>query len=99
MAKKKRQVRDEERRRAAFAASQRRLTRRRTVVGALGFIPLAATLVPCGAAGPLDLLCAVPREWWLVIWAAAFGSFLGLTIRLILERRRFTRGAWRERSA
>lgn len=99
MAKKKRQLRDEQRRRAAFEASQRRLTRRRTILGALGFIPLAATLVPCGFAGPLDLLCAVPREWWLLIWAAAFGSFLGLTIRLILERRRFARGTWGERSA
>ncbi len=99
MAKKKRKDHSVERRRAAFEQSQRRLSRRRTVVGALGFIPLAATLLPCGAGGPIDLLCAVPREAWLLAWAAVFGSFLGLTIRLILERRRFARGTWGERSA
>ncbi len=84
--------------RAAFTQSQRKTARRRTVVGALGFIPLAATFVPCGSAGPFDLICAIDRQWWLLIWAAIFGSFLGLTIRLVLERRRFARGTWRARA-
>jgi hypothetical protein len=89
--KKKRPQREAEKRRAAFAASQQKLARRRTVVGILGFIPLGASLV-CGGGTPLEVLCVLPREWWLLIWAALFGSFLGLTIRLILERRRFERG-------
>lgn len=99
MAKKKRADREEQKLRAAFEASQRATAKRRTIIGALGFIPLAATLVPCGQAGPLDVLCAVDRQWWVLMWAAIFGSFLGLTIRMILERRRYTRGTWRPRSA
>lgn len=99
MSKKKRPGREQQKVRAAFEASQKRTAKRRTVIGALGFIPLAATLIPCGAAGPLDVLCQIPREAWLVAWAAVFGSFLGLTIRLILERRRYARGTWRQRSA
>ena len=59
-------------------------------LGALGFIPLVGAL-GCSAGG-IPLLCQVPQEWWLAIWAALFGSFLGLTIRLIRERRRFERG-------
>ena len=91
MAKKRRADREQEKRRAAFAAQQRRLARRRTTIGALGFVPLVASL-GCGAGTFLDALCVVPREVWLLIWAALFGSFLGLTIRLIRERRRFERG-------
>lgn len=91
MAKKRRTDREREKRRAAFAAQQRRLGRRRTTIGALGFVPLVASL-GCGAGTFLDVLCVVPREVWLLIWAALFGSFLGLTIRLIRERRRFERG-------
>lgn len=93
MAKKKRkgrEARDAEKRMAAFAEQQRRLARRRNVVGMLGLVPLIATFM-CGTGTPLDLLCMVPREAWLLIWAALFGSFLGLTIRLFLERRRFAR--------
>jgi hypothetical protein len=89
--KKKRGDRDAEKRRLAFSAGQRRLARRRTLVGIIGFVPLAASL-GCGLGPPFDLLCAVPREVWLLTWAALFGSFLGLTIRLIRERRRFERG-------
>lgn len=91
MAKKKRVDRDAEKRRAAFMAKQQKLAKRRTVIGVLGFVPLAASL-GCGTGTPLDAFCVVPREVWLLIWAALFGSFLGLTIRLILERRRFERG-------
>ncbi len=90
MAKKKRSLRDAERRRVAFEESQRRLARRRTIVGLLAFVPLAASL-GCGTGTVFDVLCAVPREWWIVIWAALFGSFLGITIRLVLDRRKFER--------
>ena len=98
MAKKKRADRAAEKRRAVFMAQQRKLAKRRTVIGVLGFIPLAASL-GCGTGTPLDVACVVPREVWLLIWAALFGSFLGLTIRLILERRRFERGTTGGRNA
>jgi len=89
--KKKRTDRDADKRRLAFYAGQQRLARRRTFVGIFGFVPLGASL-GCGLGPPFDVLCAIPREMWLLIWAALFGSFLGLTIRLIRERRRFERG-------
>ena len=88
MARKKRALRGAEKRRADFTAGQQRLARRRNFVGLLGFVPLAASL-SCGTGTPLDALCVVPREVWLLLWAALFGSFLGLTIRLVLERRKF----------
>jgi cation transport ATPase len=83
------QKRSEEKRREAFAADQKSLRRRRTFIGALGFIPLGGAL-GCGAG--LQFLCQIPQEWWLAGWAALFGSFLGITIRLFLERRKFLRG-------
>ncbi len=86
----KREQRADEKRRESFEASQLSLRRRRTFIGALGFIPLAGAL-GCGTG--LQFLCQVPQEWWLAIWAALFGSFLGITIRLALERRKFQRGA------
>ena len=98
MAKKKRGEREAERKREAFHASQQRLGRRRTIVGLLGIVPFAASLV-CGAGTPLEFLCVLPQSWWLLVWAALFGSFLGLTIRLVLERRRFERGTQGGRAA
>lgn len=62
-----------------------RIRRTRSFVGLLGFIPLIAALVPIG---PLGM---VPREIWLGVWAAIFGTFLGLTIRMWRERRAFER--------
>ncbi len=102
MAKKKRVDREAERRRAEFEAAQQRLGRRRGVVGLLGFVPLAASFAAtlgCATGTPLDLFCVLPRDIWLLIWAAIFGSFLGLTIRLIRERRKFLRGASDGRTA
>ena len=90
MAKKKKSVRDAEKRRREFDDGQRRIARRRNLVGFVGFIPLAASL-GCGSGIELGPVCALPTDIWLLIWAALFGSFLGLTIRLILERRRFER--------
>lgn len=91
MAKKKRALREAEKKQREYAEGQKRLAKRRTYVGLLGFIPLAASL-GCGSGINLGPLCALPPNWWLLIWAALFGSFLGLTIRLVLERRRFERG-------
>ena len=88
MTKKKRALREVEKRREEFLASQRKLGRRRNFVGLLGIFPFAASL-GCGSGTIFEALCVVPRDWWLLIWAGLFGSFLGLTIRLILERRRF----------
>ena len=86
----RREKRTEDRRRLeAVQTGQKSLRRRRTFIGALGFIPLVGAL-GCGAGA--QFLCQVPQEWWLAIWAALFGSFLGITLRLFLERRKFRRG-------
>ncbi len=63
------------------------IRRRRTFVGFLGFIPLLASIFPLGP------LSAVPREWYLLVWAAIFGTFLGLTFRMWRERREYERAA------
>lgn len=63
-----------------------RLQRFRTVVGLLGFVPLAASL-GCGSGLDIIGVCAVPREVYLGLWAAIFGTFLGLTFRMWRERR------------
>ena len=86
----RRESRSIEKLRSEFETQQRRLVRRRSVIGALGFIPLAG---PFGCGIGIAPFCIVPVEVWLAIWAAFFGSFLGLTIRLVLERRRFQRRA------
>jgi hypothetical protein len=88
----KRVVKAEERRRAKYAEDRRRLERRRLILGLLGLIPLGAWALQLPF-GPLDFIGIPPRDGWLLFWAALFGSFLGLTIRLVLERRKFERGA------
>lgn len=88
MAKKKKTVREAEKRQREYEEGQRRLGRRRTYVGLLGFIPLGVSL-GCGSAINLGPFCTLSPDVWLLIWAALFGSFLGLTIRLVLERRKF----------
>jgi hypothetical protein len=92
----KRVARAEEKRRADFETQQRSLTRRQRIIGLLGFVPLAGAL---GCNAGVQLFCAVPREWLLAIWAALFGSFLGISIRIVLDRRKFRRGAQSGRSA
>ena len=62
-----------------------RIRRQRTIVGLLGFVPLAVSVLPIA---PLN---AVPREVYLFVWAAIFGSFIGLTVRMWRERRAFDR--------
>jgi hypothetical protein len=86
----RRAARADEKRRDAFNAQQRSLRRRRTLIGAAGFIPLVLTL---GCGSGLDLPCALPRDVALLIFAGLFGGYLGLTIRLFRERRRFQREA------
>lgn len=66
-----------------------RLKKIRTWVGAAGFVPLVASLA-CGSG--VEAFCLVPREIYLGIWAAIFGTFLGLTVRMWRERRAFARG-------
>jgi len=85
----RREKASDDKRRETFEADQKSLRRRRTFIGALAFIPLGGAL-GCGVG--VQVLCQIPQEWWLAIWAALFGSFLGITIRLFLERRRFRRG-------
>jgi hypothetical protein len=88
----------DERRRSKYAEDRKRLQRRRRIIGLLAFLPLAAsvTQVPFS---PLEFMGVPAQSGWLLIWAALFGSFLGLTIRLILERRRFERAAANGRPA
>ena len=86
----RRAARPDERRRETFQAQQLSLRRRRSIIGALGFVPLGGAL---GCSAGVEILCAMPREGWFAIWAALFGSFLGITIRMFLERRKFQRGA------
>jgi hypothetical protein len=94
----KRVVKAEERRKTKYSEDRRRLERRRNVVGFLAIIPLGAWAVQLPF-GPLDFVGVPARDGWLLVWAALFGSFLGLTIRLVLERRKFERGAANERPA
>lgn len=70
---------------AAHRAREQRLKRARTVVGFLGVVPLVGSLA-CD--GGLLLFC-LPWSWYLAVWAAVFGAFVGLSIRLVRERRRF----------
>lgn len=67
-----------------------RVRRTRSVVGLLGFIPLGVSLL-CGSGFDLIGLCGIPREIYLGVWAAIFGTFLGLTFRMWRERRDFAR--------
>ena len=80
----------EERLRLAFDAEQRKLLDWRTRVALLVVIPLAASLL-CGSQIPVPFACDVPREAWLAVLAAIFGGYLGLWLRMVLERRRFER--------
>jgi hypothetical protein len=70
---------------AAYRARELRLKRSRTVVGFLGLVPLIGSL---GCDGGVLLFC-IPWSWYMAVWAAVFGAFVGLSIRLIRERRRF----------
>lgn len=70
---------------AEYRARELRLKRFRTIVGFLGLVPLVGSLA-CD--GGLLLFC-VPWSWYMGVWAVVFGAFVGLSIRLIRERRQF----------
>ena len=70
---------------AEYRGRALRLKRLRTIVAFLGLVPLAGS-VACD--GGLLLFC-VPWSWYMGLWAAVFGAFVGLSIRLVRERRRF----------
>jgi hypothetical protein len=70
---------------AAYRARELRLKRSRTVVGFLGLVPLIGSLACDGGV----LLFCIPWSWYMAVWAAVFGAFVGLSIRLVRERRRF----------
>lgn len=74
-----------ERELAEWQGRETRLKRYRTVAGFLGLVPLAGSFA-CDAGVPL--FC-VPWSWYMALWAAVFGAFIGLSIRLIRERRQF----------
>lgn len=78
-------------RRDALEARHARLRRVRTYVGAAGFVPLVASLL-CSS-GWVVAFCLIPREVYLGLWAAIFGTFLGITVRMWRERRALARGA------
>ena len=85
MSKKKRKLPRREREVVEYHAREQRLKRMRTIVGFLGLIPFGGSLA-CDAG--VVLFC-VPWSWYMAIWAAVFGAFVGLSIRLVRERRRF----------
>ena len=79
------QVKKQARRLAEHNARMERIKRSRTFAMFGGLVPLVG-LTACDAG--LAIAC-LPREIYLGIWAAIVGAFAGLSIRLVLERRRF----------
>jgi len=74
-----------ERELAQWQLRETRLKRYRTVAGFLGLVPLAGSFA-CDAGAAI--FC-VPWSLYMALWAAVFGAFIGLSIRLIRERRQF----------
>lgn len=70
---------------AEHDARQRRIKKWRTVALFMGLVPLVG-LATCDWG---LLIACIPREIYLGIWAAIVGAVIGLSIRLVLERRRF----------
>lgn len=58
--------------------------RLRRAVAVASLLVLAATGVCVASSGAY---CIVPVEWHLPVWAGAIGTYIGLTIRLVRERR------------
>ena len=84
-ARSRRALPKRDRERAEYKAREMRLKRYRTVVGFVGLAPLVGSLA-CD--GGLLVFC-VPWSWYMGVWAAVFGAFVGLSIRLVRERRQF----------
>jgi len=70
---------------AEWQAREIRLKRYRTVAGFMGLVPFAGSF---GCDAGLGILC-VPWSWYMAVWAAVVGAFIGLSIRLVRERRQF----------
>ena len=64
---------------------ERRIKRWRTVALFIGLVPLVGS----GSCEWGLVIACIPREIYLGIWAAIVGAVVGLSIRLVLERRRF----------
>ena len=74
-----------QRRAKEYETRVERIKRWRGIGLMLGLVPLAG-LTACDIG--LSIAC-LPREIYLGIWAAVVGAVVGLSIRLVLERRRF----------
>lgn len=70
---------------AEHNARDQRIKKWRSVALFIGLVPLVG-LTACDWG--LAIAC-IPREIYLGIWAAIVGAVVGLSIRLVLERRRF----------
>ena len=84
-ARSKRAQPREQRQLAEWRSRETRLKRYRTAAGFLGLVPLVGSF---GCDAGVALFC-VPWSWYMGLWAAVFGAFIGLSIRLIRERRQF----------
>ncbi len=85
----RRLAKDAERRHVEFLAGQARIAKRRNVVALLA-LPILLLTLPCGTV-PIPLPCDLPREALLLVFSAIFGGYLGMTIRMFLDRRRYAR--------
>lgn len=89
MSRNVRRGKKEERRIAQHRATLARIRKWRTVALYLGLVPFVGlTACDVGVA-----LACIPREVYLGLWAAIVGAVVGLSIRLVLERRRFQQGS------
>ena len=85
MSKKNSREKKRERRVAAYHATIARIKKWRGVALLLGLVPFAG-LTACDVG--LAFAC-IQKEIYLGLWAAIVGAVVGLSIRLVLERRRF----------
>lgn len=85
----RRAAKDAERRHAEFLAGQARIAKRRNVVALLA-LPILLLTLACGSL-PIPLACDLPREALPLAFSAVFGGYLGMTIRMFLDRRRYAR--------
>ncbi|MSQ36695.1 MAG: hypothetical protein EXR61_00070 [Chloroflexi bacterium] len=85
----RRAAKEAERRLAKHVTGQARIVRRRNII-ALFALPILALTLGCPAL-PVPVACDVPREVMLLAFSAIFGGYLGLSIRLFLDRRRYLR--------
>ena len=85
----RREAKEAERRAAEFRAGQARIARRRDFIALLA-IPILALVLACGTV-PIPFACDLPREVLFFAFSAILGGWLGMTIRLFLEQRRYAR--------